>query len=211
MPPTSPLELLRSAGEGPQVGPMLIGAAKPAHVLTPTVTVRGIVNMSARRRGRGPGGERRRATVAPWPIWNTSRPTPRDSEEDEVYGVTAELVQPCAACWRPDQTESLAQGHRRAARRRRRRPAGAARRRRPGKIPRSDPPGDRGRDADLSGRGRPRRRHGARSARKEVAQAFTRAGDRRRRRHPGGPGRGGEAGDPRRRAGGGARHPRARA
>jgi malate dehydrogenase (oxaloacetate-decarboxylating)(NADP+) len=26
---------------------MLIGAAKPAHVLTPTVTVRGIVNMSA--------------------------------------------------------------------------------------------------------------------------------------------------------------------
>jgi malate dehydrogenase (oxaloacetate-decarboxylating)(NADP+) len=41
------VELLRSAGEGPQVGPMLIGAAKPAHVLTPTVTVRGIVNMSA--------------------------------------------------------------------------------------------------------------------------------------------------------------------
>jgi malate dehydrogenase (oxaloacetate-decarboxylating)(NADP+) len=41
------VELLRSAGEGPQVGPMLIGGAKPAHVLTPTVTVRGIVNMSA--------------------------------------------------------------------------------------------------------------------------------------------------------------------
>jgi malate dehydrogenase (oxaloacetate-decarboxylating)(NADP+) len=41
------VELLRSAGEGPQVGPMLIGAAQPAHVLTPTVTVRGIVNMSA--------------------------------------------------------------------------------------------------------------------------------------------------------------------
>jgi malate dehydrogenase (oxaloacetate-decarboxylating)(NADP+) len=41
------VKLLRSVGEGPQVGPMLIGPAKPAHVLTPTVTVRGIVNMTA--------------------------------------------------------------------------------------------------------------------------------------------------------------------
>lgn len=29
------------------VGPILIGAAKPAHILTPTVTARGIVNMTA--------------------------------------------------------------------------------------------------------------------------------------------------------------------
>ena len=29
------------------VGPILIGAAKPAHVLTPSVTARGIVNMTA--------------------------------------------------------------------------------------------------------------------------------------------------------------------
>jgi malate dehydrogenase (oxaloacetate-decarboxylating)(NADP+) len=29
------------------VGPILVGAAQPAHILTPTVSVRGIVNMSA--------------------------------------------------------------------------------------------------------------------------------------------------------------------
>ena len=29
------------------VGPILIGAAKPAHILTPSVTARGIVNMTA--------------------------------------------------------------------------------------------------------------------------------------------------------------------
>jgi malate dehydrogenase (oxaloacetate-decarboxylating)(NADP+) len=29
------------------VGPILIGAAKPAHILTPSVTTRGIVNMTA--------------------------------------------------------------------------------------------------------------------------------------------------------------------
>jgi malate dehydrogenase (oxaloacetate-decarboxylating)(NADP+) len=35
------------AGEGISVGPILLGAAKPAHVLTPTSTVRRIVNMTA--------------------------------------------------------------------------------------------------------------------------------------------------------------------
>ena len=35
------------AGQGISVGPILLGAAKPAHILTPTVTVRGIVNMTA--------------------------------------------------------------------------------------------------------------------------------------------------------------------
>jgi malate dehydrogenase (oxaloacetate-decarboxylating)(NADP+) len=29
------------------VGPILIGTAKPAHILTPSVTVRGIINMTA--------------------------------------------------------------------------------------------------------------------------------------------------------------------
>jgi malate dehydrogenase (oxaloacetate-decarboxylating)(NADP+) len=29
------------------VGPILMGAAKPAHILTPSVTARGIVNMTA--------------------------------------------------------------------------------------------------------------------------------------------------------------------
>jgi malate dehydrogenase (oxaloacetate-decarboxylating)(NADP+) len=35
------------AGEGVSVGPILLGAARPAHVLTPTSTVRRIVNMTA--------------------------------------------------------------------------------------------------------------------------------------------------------------------
>ena len=39
--------LLKSAGGGLPVGPMLIGPAMPAHVLTSSVTSRGIVNMSA--------------------------------------------------------------------------------------------------------------------------------------------------------------------
>ncbi len=34
-------------GDGLSVGPILIGAAQPAHVLTPSVTARGIVNMTA--------------------------------------------------------------------------------------------------------------------------------------------------------------------
>ena len=35
------------AGQGISVGPILLGAAKPAHILTPTSTVRRIVNMTA--------------------------------------------------------------------------------------------------------------------------------------------------------------------
>ena len=39
--------LLRMLGGGVSVGPMLIGAARPAHVVTQSITVRGLVNMSA--------------------------------------------------------------------------------------------------------------------------------------------------------------------
>jgi len=39
--------LLKVLGDGLAVGPILIGAAKPAYVLTPSVTSRGIVNMTA--------------------------------------------------------------------------------------------------------------------------------------------------------------------
>jgi len=41
------LNLFRSVGDGLSVGPILVGAAQPAHILTPTARVRGIVNMSA--------------------------------------------------------------------------------------------------------------------------------------------------------------------
>jgi len=35
------------SGEGITVGPILLGAAKPVHILTPTATVRRLVNMTA--------------------------------------------------------------------------------------------------------------------------------------------------------------------
>ena len=39
--------LLKSAADGLSVGPLLLGAAKPVHILTPSVSARGLVNMSA--------------------------------------------------------------------------------------------------------------------------------------------------------------------
>ena len=39
--------LMTVAGEGVTVGPILLGARKPAHILTPTSNVRRIVNMTA--------------------------------------------------------------------------------------------------------------------------------------------------------------------
>jgi malate dehydrogenase (oxaloacetate-decarboxylating)(NADP+) len=39
--------LKTAAGDGLTVGPLLLGAAKPVHILTPTATVRRIVNMTA--------------------------------------------------------------------------------------------------------------------------------------------------------------------
>ena len=39
--------LKNAAGEGVTIGPMLLGAAKPVHVLTPSATVRRIINMTA--------------------------------------------------------------------------------------------------------------------------------------------------------------------
>jgi malate dehydrogenase (oxaloacetate-decarboxylating)(NADP+) len=39
--------LIKALGDAVNVGPILAGVGKPAHVLTQSVTVRGIVNMSA--------------------------------------------------------------------------------------------------------------------------------------------------------------------
>ncbi len=41
------LNLLRLLGEGLAIGPILLGAAAPVHILAPTASVRGIINMSA--------------------------------------------------------------------------------------------------------------------------------------------------------------------
>ncbi|AXS39535.1 NADP-dependent malic enzyme [Breoghania sp. L-A4] len=41
------LNLLKVMSDALHVGPILLGAAKPAHILTPSVTSRGVVNMSA--------------------------------------------------------------------------------------------------------------------------------------------------------------------
>jgi len=39
--------MLKIIGEGISVGPLLLGVSRPAHILTPSVTTRGIVNMTA--------------------------------------------------------------------------------------------------------------------------------------------------------------------
>ncbi len=36
-----------ASSQGVTVGPILLGAAKPAHIMLPTSTVRGILNMTA--------------------------------------------------------------------------------------------------------------------------------------------------------------------
>ena len=41
------LNVLKALNDGLHVGPILLGSARPAHILTPTVTSRGIVNMTA--------------------------------------------------------------------------------------------------------------------------------------------------------------------
>ena len=40
-------DLVRSMGQGLSVGPMLVGIGAPAHIVMPSITVRGLVNMSA--------------------------------------------------------------------------------------------------------------------------------------------------------------------
>ena len=41
------LNVVKQMTDALHVGPMLVGTAKPVHVLTPSVTSRGIFNMSA--------------------------------------------------------------------------------------------------------------------------------------------------------------------
>jgi malate dehydrogenase (oxaloacetate-decarboxylating)(NADP+) len=40
-------EMIKVLGDALPVGPILTGAARPAHILTPSVTARGVVNMTA--------------------------------------------------------------------------------------------------------------------------------------------------------------------
>src|SRR3546814_3110376 len=39
--------LLKSTGAGLSIGPILLGVAQPVHIVTPGISVRGIVNMTA--------------------------------------------------------------------------------------------------------------------------------------------------------------------
>jgi malate dehydrogenase (oxaloacetate-decarboxylating)(NADP+) len=41
------LNLLKALGDGLAIGPMLLGAARPAHIVTPSITVRGLINMAS--------------------------------------------------------------------------------------------------------------------------------------------------------------------
>jgi len=40
-------QMIKVLGDGLPVGPILVGAARPAHILTPSTTARGVVNMTA--------------------------------------------------------------------------------------------------------------------------------------------------------------------
>jgi malate dehydrogenase (oxaloacetate-decarboxylating)(NADP+) len=40
-------QMIKSLGDALPVGPILIGPARPAHILTPSVTARGVLNMTA--------------------------------------------------------------------------------------------------------------------------------------------------------------------
>jgi malate dehydrogenase (oxaloacetate-decarboxylating)(NADP+) len=40
-------EAIKTMADALAVGPILIGTARPVHILTPSVTARGIVNMTA--------------------------------------------------------------------------------------------------------------------------------------------------------------------
>ncbi len=48
--------LLKMVGEGIVIGPILVGAARPAHIVTPSITVRGLLNMTALAAVRGVAG-----------------------------------------------------------------------------------------------------------------------------------------------------------
>ena len=45
--PNIACNLVKAAADGLQVGPMLLGMRKPVHVLVPSVTARGIANLTA--------------------------------------------------------------------------------------------------------------------------------------------------------------------
>jgi malate dehydrogenase (oxaloacetate-decarboxylating)(NADP+) len=53
--------LLKAAAEGLQLGPVLLGMNKPVHVLVPSVTARGIVNLTALAAHQAQGQEKERA------------------------------------------------------------------------------------------------------------------------------------------------------
>jgi malate dehydrogenase (oxaloacetate-decarboxylating)(NADP+) len=40
-------QMIKVLADALPVGPILIGAARPAHILTPSATARGIINMTA--------------------------------------------------------------------------------------------------------------------------------------------------------------------
>lgn len=48
--------LLKMVGEGIVIGPILVGAARQAHIVTPSITVRGLLNMTALAAVRGVAG-----------------------------------------------------------------------------------------------------------------------------------------------------------
>jgi malate dehydrogenase (oxaloacetate-decarboxylating)(NADP+) len=45
--------MIKVLGDGVSIGPLLVGAAKTAHIVTPAITVQGLLNMTALAAARG--------------------------------------------------------------------------------------------------------------------------------------------------------------
>ena len=45
--PQAPMNLIKMGADGIAIGPILLGCDIAAHIVTPTTTVRGLVNMTA--------------------------------------------------------------------------------------------------------------------------------------------------------------------
>ena len=58
MPANVAYQMIKVLADALPVGPILIGPARPAHILTPSVTARGASQHDGGRRGRGAGAQR---------------------------------------------------------------------------------------------------------------------------------------------------------
>ena len=179
------LNILKVLGDGLPVGPMLLGAARPAHILSPSVTARGIVNMTAvavvdaqdvgGAELIGRGGEH---LVDPAPEAKTELPEEAPQAED-LLGLAPVLVRAVADALDEGDVRRRRRADRRSALRRARQSARAAFGRAARPADRAHPPALRSRHS--AGARRFRARRGGRAARHRDGRARHRRDGFRRR------------------------------